>query len=141
MVKLSGLLPAPPLVFGQEGLRPESPGRLKPSKLSKAAARRNTRPKVEARANGRCEAGIPSCRGRLHWDHFFGRAKVPPSVELEWMICEEHDHQKTCNVPSRLTWLNRFLLHAIRYDYADAVERTRNAITLEMAQHPQKVTA
>jgi hypothetical protein len=119
--------------------RLDLPGKTRAERRqSKAEARRSTRPLVAARAAGRCEvAALGGCRGALHWDHFFGRGKVPPSVELEWMLCEEHDHRKTENVPSRAWWLEVFKLHAASHGYQDALDRCEKSLALELAQHPE----
>jgi hypothetical protein len=113
---------------------------------TKAQARRATRPLVEARAAGRCEAALADaggvCRGRLIWDHFFGRGKVPPSVELEWLICAEHDRLKTASETpdgetSRAFWVRVFDRHSARYGYQDALDRCARALAIELAQHPE----
>lgn len=101
-------------------------------------ARSENREACKIREGGRCAVWATGlCRGGLHLDHFFGRGKVPASVELEWMLCEHHDHQKTTNQPSRLYWLRLFRIHAASHSYADALARTDRAIALEQGQHPE----
>lgn len=127
------------------GRRGRAPGKtVQERRESKQEARRSTRPLVEARENGQCAvAAIGGCRGHLVWDHFFGRGKVPPSVETEWMLCDEHNRQKTDWAKpggqvgeGRAYWLALFRLHAGLHGYADAVAKADAQLALERAQHP-----
>ncbi len=142
------------------------PGRSRAERSRERQAERlETRPLVEARARGRCEAvaalapgafsaevlrdlpearpeawrdlySIGPCYGRLIWDHFFGRGKVDPDVEFEWMICETHDRMKTDNDPSHLLWLRLFRLHCAQHRYTRSLTMLVGKIALEEAQNP-----
>lgn len=113
-------------------------GKMKPRRETKAEERRSTRPIVEARAGGVCEVrALGGCRGRLVWDHFWGRGKVPPSVEAEWMLCEEHNHRKTDWQPTRVWWIGVFRMHCAMHGYAEQVAKCDGAMSLEEAQHPE----
>lgn len=113
-------------------------GRMKPSRAQKKAARASTRPLVAARENGWCAVrALGGCRGRLVWDHFWGRGKVPPGVEREWMLCEEHDHQKTDGIPDRAHWLMLYAMHCRFYGYDDEARKAEAMRDLELAQHPE----
>jgi hypothetical protein len=120
--------------------RDVGPDRKAERKATKAQARRATRPIVVERAGGYCEAKpwiSTPCGGRLVWDHFFGRGKVPPDHRLEWMICADHDAAKTANAPSRAAWMVIFHAHARNHGYDEAAVMAHNAHALEVAQHPE----
>lgn len=130
--------------------RGRAPGKTQEQRReAKGAARRATRPLVEARENGRCAvSAIGGCRGRLIWDHFFGRGKTPPAVETEWMLCDEHNRQKTdWQKPGgtvgegRAYWLALFRLHAGLHGYTDVVAKCDAQLALERAQHPERRSA
>lgn len=127
-----------PLAF-----RPVAPGKDRAERRkTKAEARRSTRPLVEARADGRCEAATyvtGPCSGSLHWDHFWGRGKVPPAVEAEWMLCERHDRLKTLNEPTRENWIRVFQQHCIGHGYVEEAAKCQWQIELEQAQHPARL--
>lgn len=76
------------------------------------------------RAGGICE--LPDCgawigeNGELaHADHFWGRGAGRDSETLEtvWLLCPDHDHQKTNNKPDAAYWLCAFIKHCGKYGY------------------------
>ncbi len=130
---LRALLPPP---------RRPSPSRVerKAKKVAKGEARRATRPLCEERAGGCCEVAIYArtrCEGALTWDHYWGRGKVPPNHEAEWMICRGHHDEKGAGDPSRLAWHQIFREHALRHGYHEQIDACDRAIALERAQHPE----
>ena len=117
--------------------RPKAPGKpQKQRSAERAEARRSTRPRVAERDGGCAVRAIGGCRGNLHHDHFLGRGKQAPDVQWEWMLCEEHDHRKTHNVPSRAYWIGLFRIHAQSHGYEEVAQRCEVLLDYEAAQHP-----
>jgi hypothetical protein len=63
-------------------------------------------------------------------DHALGRAKAEETAETCWMLRRECHQAKTLNHPSAEFWLLRFVVHATRHGYADAVEAAKKKLDL-----------
>lgn len=75
---------------------------------------------VEKRAGGRCECGCGTPfasegENAPQMDHFWGRGKVPQTVENCWMLTARHHAEK--GGPGRLAWLGKFKTHADGHRY------------------------
>mgnify|MGYP000858775972 FL=1 len=120
---------------------PRAPGKSKEERRQeKREARQATRKLCEERAGGYCEAALyihSRCDGPLTWDHYWGRGKVPPNHEAEWMICRGHHDEKGAGDPTRQRWHEAFREHALRHGYAEQIDRCDRFIALERAQHPE----
>lgn len=75
--------------------------------------------RVAARANGRCECGCG--RPAQEMDHFFGRTRVPQSVESCWMLFGSCHYAKTQSKPDRKYWIERFIIHCDNSGYREMV--------------------
>ena len=105
----------------------------KSRKATKAEETAEIRRAVFERANFRCE--VYTCvRPASSMDHFFGRGKVPQSVENCWALCLNHDLAKTRNEPSSAEWLRLFIAHASTWDYVNEIARAGNRLNFVEAR-------
>lgn len=123
-------------------------------KASKSTMRREVRAVVMGRAAGQCEVqrvGAGSLARRCEspaeeWDHFFGRGK-DETVAGSWGICKLHHDDKGAGYPSRIWWLESFVLHCNlrgylartaeeKTAYAERASKCESLAQLEAAQHP-----
>lgn len=87
------------------------------------ASSKRLRGAVVDRAECRCESCGKWCGFDGHWDHFWGRAKVPESLENSWYLCISCDHHKTVNDPCNAWWVDTFRTHCLNHGYFDEAHR------------------